>query len=136
MDPATLAATAVGILGPFLGKIGEGSLTRIGESITEKGLEPISRLYEAIKSRFQGDSYATAILDGAEEPGSSPARLDAVRAVLTEILEKDAEFATDIDELVAEARATKATQITDSGASAGRDINLSGKYVAGRDINF
>lgn len=136
MDPAALASTAIGLLGPILGKIGEGGLTRIGESITEKGLEPLSRLYIGIKNRFHGDPYAAAVLGGAEERPSSPARLSALESTLAELLTADPEFATFVDALVTEAKTAGVTRVSDSGAVAGGNVNMQGKYVAGRDMHI
>jgi hypothetical protein len=136
MDPATLASTAIGLLGPLLGKVGEGGLARIGESITDKALEPLSRLYTGVKNRLQGDPYGKAVLAGAEERPGSQARLGALESTLAELLTADPGFATLIEGLVTEAKAAGATHINDSGAVAGGDVNIRGTYAAGRDMHI
>lgn len=136
MDPVTLASTAIGLLGPLLGKIGEGGLARIGESIADKSLEPLTRLYTGIKNRLRDDTYGTAVLAGAEERPESPARLGALESTLAELLATDPEFASLIEEMVTEAKSAGAIQVSDSGAVAGGNVNLKGTYVAGRDMHI
>lgn len=135
MDPTMLAGTAVGLLTPILGKIGEGGLTRIGEAVTEKGLEPLTRLYIGIKERLRGDAYAETVLAGAVQRPDSQARLGALEATLAELLAADPDFTATLERLVGEAKTVSTIHAEDSGAVAGGNMNISGTYVAGRDMH-
>jgi hypothetical protein len=125
MDPTTLAAAAVGLLGPFF--------TKAAENIADTATEKIGALYQAVKAKFHGDAYQQAVLQGAEERPESQARLSALEGLLAETLEQDPEFAATLIRLVEE---TQSIQVTDSGAVAGRDVTMRGTYVAGRDLHI
>jgi hypothetical protein len=65
----------------------------------------------------------------------------AFQVELADVIESesrtDPEFAVTLERLVEEARRAggmSLTQITDAGAVAGRDVNLRGRNVAGRDM--
>lgn len=138
MDPVTLAAAAVGVLGPFLAKLGESGLTKAGEDLADAAGERLGALYTAIKSRFSGEAYQEAVLKGAEDKPDSPTRLGALEGVLAETLEADPDFAATVTRLLAEAQAAgvQAIQVSDSGAVAGGNIAMHGRYVSGRDLTI
>ncbi|MFC5182700.1 hypothetical protein [Actinomadura harenae] len=134
MDPTTLATTATEMLVPVLAAVGSGGANRLGELVTDTALAPVTRLYTAVKNRLSRDSYSETALERAEERPDSAARRQALQAVLAEIIEDDPDFASTLEALVADARTVNVVQ--DSGAVAGRDVNMQGGYVAGRDITF
>lgn len=136
MEPITLAAAAVGILAPFLGKIAEGGLARAGETLGDTVTEGLGNLHQAIRRRLGRDTYAQGILTGAEEQPDDPRRLAALEGVIAEAIERDPEFAASIGALLEEARAAGAQtiQVNDSGAVAGGNITITGTNVAARDL--
>jgi hypothetical protein len=138
MDPATLAAATVGLLAPFLGKIGDAGLARVGDSLTAAATEHLGRLYQAIKKKLAGDPYHDAILRGAEERPDSQPRLSALEGILSGSLAEDPGFAAAVAGLFDQATAAGARtiQVTGSGAVAGGDASMTGRYVAGRDMRI
>lgn len=123
MEPVTLAAAAVALLGPYLGKLGENA----GDATSGAA----RRLYEALKARFRDDAYAEPILEGAVQRPDSKARLAALEGVIAEVAEEDPAFAAEIGGHVGSVQS-----VVDSGAVAGRDLAINARYAAGRDLHI
>lgn len=138
MDPMTLASAAVGMLGPFLAKLAESGMAKAGENMADAAGERLGALYNAVKSRFSGDTYQEAVLRGAEDRPDNPTRLNALEGVLAEVLEADPDFADTLSRLLdaAQAAGVQALRVSDSGAVAGGDVTMRGTYVAGRDLHI
>jgi hypothetical protein len=97
----SLALAAVAVLGPYLAKAGQTFSEKAGEALAQKAGE----LYQVIKRRFAGDTYAETTLARAEEQPAAENRLAALKLVLTEKIQGDPQFATAVRRLVEEARA-------------------------------
>lgn len=137
MDPVTLAAAAVALLGPFLRQVGEQTADSVSHAVSDAAVPAIKRLYRALRARLRPGTYAGGQLDGVEERPDSESRQQALQAALAEELEADPAFAREVEALVAEAQAAGGVEITaeGSGAVAGRDVHQHGRYVAGRDMH-
>ncbi|MDQ4069098.1 MAG: hypothetical protein M3203_06465 [Actinomycetota bacterium] len=139
MDPVSLAAAAVGLLAPFLQRIGEKTAEEVSETLSEETVPALKRLFNALKDRLRPGSYAGNQLEGVEERPDSGPRQQALRDALVEQFEADPAFAAEVESLVKEAQATAGVQVitaTDAGAIAGRDVRQQGHYVSGRDITI
>jgi hypothetical protein len=139
MDPATLAAGAVSLLLVHLGKGVERAAEKVGEDVWKAVKTRTQSIYEAIRKRFAGDSYASKTLERMEEKPDDDARQAAVHDILQEKLGEDAEFMAALTQLMQEARragADAVIQVIGSGAAAADHSVASGQsgYAAGRDI--
>jgi hypothetical protein len=142
MDPVTLAAAAVGLLGPFLRSIGdktaEKTAEEVSQTLSERAVPAVKRLFKALKEKLRPGSYAGNQLEGVEEKPDSDTRRQALTDALAEELEADPAFAAEVEGLVNEAEAAGGVQVTatDAGVVAGGDVHQSGTYVAGRDMTI
>lgn len=131
MDTATLAASVVTVLAPYLAKAGEEFAKEVGKTAGGK----IGALYQAIKSRFQHHPAASeALIDLEQAPGDEDAQA-ALRQQLKKILATDDDFARQMNEWLQAYQANANTSITASGdhsTAAGRDVRTT---TAGRDIS-
>ncbi|RRR77627.1 hypothetical protein [Streptomyces sp. RP5T] len=138
MDPAALAATAVAVLLPYLHQLAGRVTERTADALSDSGLPKVQQLYQALKERLRPGSYAGNVLEGAEERPDSEGRQQALGAALAEELERDPDFAADVERLIAQAQEPGGAtfSVTDSGAVAGRDVVQRGRNVAGRDLTI
>jgi len=99
MEVETLASTAITVLSPYLTKIGKGIASKASSAAWEKATE----LYDLIKDRFdkETDEYPSQTLERFEKEPEK--RTAAMTEVLTEIIEKDSEFAGKLESLLLEA---------------------------------
>lgn len=96
-----LAAAAISILTPYLSEAGKSFAQKFGETLAEKA----GKLYQAIKSKFTGDTYAEQTLGRVEEKPDSEGRNSTLEQVLIEKLQEDSDFAQLLQRLVEEAKA-------------------------------
>jgi hypothetical protein len=136
MDPVSLAATAVALLGPYLAQAAGGFATRSGEAIAEGAVPKVKALYERLRAKLVSGSYPRALLEGVEAEPDNPDRQEILKAELAKLLAQDERFASELERLVKEAEQAGGVRITatDVGVVAGRDASLRGRYVAGRDM--
>lgn len=115
MDPAFLAASIVAWLAPYLAKAGETITQKVGE-----------KLYTAIKTRVETKPVVKeALADLEKTPTDADART-IVELQLKKLLTEDKEFAAQIEKMVQEAEAERATPsntASEGGVAAGRDIS-------------
>lgn len=100
MDAQAIAVAVMGFLGPYLAVAGESFAKQAGEKLAEK----VSSLYQTIKEKFQGDTYAEQSLARTEEKPDSEARRATLTEVLVEKLTEDADFAQRVQKLLEEAK--------------------------------
>jgi hypothetical protein len=136
VDPTSLAAAAVAVLGPYLAQAASGFAKRTGETIADGAVPAVKALYERLRSRLSPGSYQGALLDGVEAEPDDPGRQEILKAELAKLLEQDKRFAAELEGLVEAAERAGGAQITATGAGvvAGRDVNLRGNYVAGKNM--
>ena len=100
MDPATLAASALAILSPYLIKAGGAAAQKIGEALPENA----KKLWEALSAQFRAKpGGAEAVKNMSADPTNQNA-LEALRSGLKEALETDPEFMDQMKRLFENAR--------------------------------
>jgi hypothetical protein len=104
MEIETVAATAIGILRPYLAKGGQAFSEKAGEKLAEKA----GSLWLAIKTRFASDPDIQAKVD-------PDARLSTIEEVLIEKMKADSEFATTVNRLVEEVKEVHNRQVISRG---------------------
>jgi hypothetical protein len=100
MNPPEIASAVIAFLSPYLIKTGEEVAAKAGEAVWKK----VEEIHKAIKVRFarEKDDYSRNILRGFEEKPEK--RKEALREVLTEIIQKDQAFAARLSKLLEEAK--------------------------------
>lgn len=102
MDFQAIAINVVGALVPYFVKIGERTAEKIGEKLPDK----ISELYETIKKKFRGDSYAEESLRRVESKPEIKTRKENLKDVIAEKLEEDKKFTVQIQKLLEEIKSS------------------------------
>jgi hypothetical protein len=138
MDPVSLAAAAVM---PFLVNYAQHLAGLAGKVVDEAVTDRLRAIWEAVKTRFAGDSQAGGALGRLAEQPDNPRRQAAVEDHLDEVIEKDPAFAAELAQLVRSAERTATISdvvVRDSGAVAmGGDVTISaGGHAAGRDVTI
>lgn len=96
MDPATIAASAMTVLTPYIKDAGTEALKTVGEMALGKAKDLLSWL----KDRFSGDPVATKDLSRYE---SNPEKFESVlQSTLEEKIQGDAAFAGELQKRVNE----------------------------------
>ena len=137
MDSAIIASAAVGLLAPYLNKMGAKAAEKIGETIPGK----IDELFKAIKDKFAEDTDAENVLDSTQKKPDSKGRALALAEVLEEKMKGDNEFTELLVKLISELQTSlegdqfqqnikvtgKAGDIYQIGEIKGNDINIGKK---------
>lgn len=134
MDPVMLATTVIAAIRPLLGKFADSATSKAADAAADTVGSGVTALYRTIRKRMALDGYHQAILQGAEDQPDSEDRIDTLSRTLASILKADPEFANAIADLVGQT--TQSFAISDSGAVAGRDVNITATYAAGRDLSI
>ena len=127
MEPISLATAVV------------SALTTLGTSFAagaaERLLRGLDRLAQLVRNQLSGDP---ASRDLVEEVIGSPNESSQERLTLrlAQQITRDEAFGRALEQALAEADAAGSVQAQDAGAVAGRDVNLKGRYVAGRDMSI
>lgn len=100
MDPATLAATATGLLASVLTKIGASAVEEVGAKLPEK----LERVWAAISDRFKGNGAAAGAASDLVKNAADTDNQAAFALQLKKALKEDTGFADLLADLVAEAR--------------------------------
>jgi hypothetical protein len=137
MDPVTLATTVVGLLAPYLLKVGEKVAGTLTDRAADAAPGVVERLYRTLKSRLRPGSYEATQLEGVEAKPDSPARQQALATTLAEFLAEHPEVAAELEPLAVEAQQAGAqVQAIQSGITAGGNISIhAGGDVVGRDAS-
>ncbi len=98
MDPATIALTVAGLVAK---KALEAASGKAGES----AWAAIGRIASAIRAKFGGDHEVTETMDRLEAKPTSQARTQELAEVLEPRLEANPDFATELAQLVEQAKA-------------------------------
>jgi hypothetical protein len=134
MDPVVLAAAAMAVIRPLLGKFADAATSKAADAAASAAGSGATALYRTVRKRMVRDAYHEAILQGAEDQPGSEDRVDTLTRTLAAILKTDPDFASAIADLVGQT--TQNITVTDSGAVAGRDVNITAAYAAGRDLTI
>ena len=105
MDIATLAATAVAALTPYVKDAVEDFAGKAGELALEKA----KALFQRLKDKFSGDGYIEGALSRFEKAPEEYA--SAVEKIIQEAAEKDAQFADYVGTLVDEIEAVSVAEV-------------------------
>jgi hypothetical protein len=139
MDPVSLAAGASALLVTYLGRVGDQAASNLGDALAEAAVARLRQLHDWVKGKVAGRPVAERALQRLEEEPGDERRLVVFEDALVELIESDPAFADDLHRLVvdaAQASGPTFSNITDAGAIAGRDVNLRGRNVAGRDLTI
>ncbi|MCK6630332.1 MAG: hypothetical protein L6R45_34825 [Anaerolineae bacterium] len=117
MDIQAISVAVVALLGPYLVKAGEAFAEKAGEKLAEK----VGELYQVIKKKFKGDTYAEQTLTRVEEKPEAKGRQDALIAVLAEKMQEDTNFAEKMQRLLEE------SEQVGGGDVIKQQLNISGK---------
>ena len=121
MDPATLAATALTVLTPYLAKAGGAVAGKIGEVLPEQA----GKLWTAINAKFAGRPAAEeAVKDLSHDPADEDNQA-ALRKELRKALSEDAQFMADLGPLLENARKESIQNSVIAGEN-GTAINVGG----------
>ena len=135
MDPQTIAAMTVNVIGPHLAKAGEALVKEVGQV----ALDAMKSIYSTVKEALAGDSYAEETLERLEEDPQSESRLTALESLLEERLQADQEFAATLQGLLEEAKEAGVEdivqQVTVSGQARTGDITQIGKIEGDVDLS-
>jgi hypothetical protein len=138
VDPVSLAAAAVPIMLAWLRKATGPVVDDIVDSTSAAAAAKLKQIYQAIKDRFAGDTFAEQALDRVGEDTESAPRQRTLEDVLAERLEKDPDFAHVLEGLIGELSPAEQASIVaiNTGIAAGGDVTQSGHNVAGRDLTI
>jgi hypothetical protein len=129
MDPATLAATATGLLAPFLAKMGESAMEEVGAQLPEK----IGKVWGAIAARFKGNPTASGAANDLTKKPDDPENQETFALQLRKALKEDPEFAEMFAGLVHDAQ--ESVRNVGDGAVATGGSNAAGKIEVGGDMS-
>jgi hypothetical protein len=138
MDPASLAAAAVGFIVSYLQQV-SGQLTeRSGQAVADAAFVKAKALYARVRAKLAPDSSYGVLLQGVEETPEDTDRQESLKAALATMVAHDTGFEADLERLVAQAQTAGRVSVTatDVGVFAGRDAKLQGRYTAGRDMTI
>jgi hypothetical protein len=114
-------------------------LNRVAGDLDDMVLGKLTALYERVKAKVTGESFAGQALERLEEEPENTRRQGAFEDALAEVVRGDPSFATALAGLLEEAQRTAGptlTRIEQSGAtSIHGDVTLEGTNVAGRDLH-
>jgi len=97
MDPiASLAATAVAALAPYLAKAGEKLAEKTGEAVADK----IGALYQVLKTRFEDKPAPKEALTDLEAHPKDPDSKAALRRQLTKQMDADPSLKDTLEKLL------------------------------------
>ena len=123
MDPITIATAATSLLAPYNKKAGAAALDKLAEQLPES----IGKVWNAISNRSQ--SAVEAAGDLANKPDDSDNEV-FLKKQLQKALEKDSEFASQLMELIEQAKSDPSINIGGDGvvatnnSFAAREINV------------
>lgn len=140
MDPASLAALAVGALVRFAAHRAAGVANRAGREVDAAVDDRLDRLYDAVRRRLVGDARAERTLDDLKAQPDDARRQGRLELALEEVIEKDPEFATRLASMLDDlSKHPPAGGIAarDTGPVAGGNVVITGgRDAAGRDLTY
>lgn len=137
-DPAMLASQALPFLLTYLRHVGGRLADRVAGDLDDMVLGKLTALYERVKTKVSGGSFAGQALERLGEEPENAWRQGAFEDALVEVVHRDPSFATVLAGLLEDASRAAGptlTHIEESGAtSIHGDITMKGTNVAGRDL--
>jgi hypothetical protein len=139
-DPTALAPQALPLLVIYLRHLGGRLADRVGGDLDDLVVGKLTALYERVKAKVTGDSFAGQALERLEQEPENPRRQLAFEDALAEVVQGDLSFAAALAGLLEDARRAAGptlARIEESGAtSIHGDLTLDGTNVAGRDLHI
>jgi hypothetical protein len=139
-DPATLASQALPFLLTYLRHVGGRLAGHVAGDLDDLVVGKLTALYDRVKVKVTGDSYAEQALERLEQETENTRRQGAFEDALAEVAQGDPSFAAALAGLLEDARLAAGptlTRIEASGAtSIHGDLTLEGTNVAGRDLHI
>lgn len=139
MDPISVAAV-VALIATFVEKVAGRATEQVAEDVGNDFADRIRQLFETVKTRFSGESYAAGALERFEAEPGNERRRTTLEDALSEIVDSDPAFEKELEGFLTDARKdapTGSTWVSESGAvSLHGDIRQAGRYVAGRDMSI
>jgi hypothetical protein len=131
MDPITLATAATALLAPFLSKVGEKAIEKIAEQLPDKVGAVWHGIWNRIKEKPAAADAANDLVTNAEDP-------DYQQTFVTQLkkaIEKDEDFASQLTELVEQARSDPSINIGGDGVVANNNSTAVGKISIGGSVS-
>lgn len=140
MDPASLAALAVGALVRYAASKAAGVARRAGKDVDAAVDDRLDRLYDAVRERLVGDPRAERTLNDLETRPDDARRQGRLELALEEVIEKNPDFATRLEAMLEDlSNRPPAGGIAarDTGPVAGGNVVITGgRDAAGRDLTY
>jgi hypothetical protein len=138
VDPATLAALAVGALVRYIATKAASVAGRAGRDIDAVVDDRLDRLYKAIRERMVGDGRAERTLSDVEAQPDDARRQGRLELALEEVIEEDPGFASRLAAMLDDLSRHPppgGIAVRDAGPVAGGDVVITaGRDAAGRDL--
>jgi hypothetical protein len=138
MDPVSLAGAVVAVLGPYLARMAGRVADAAGDELARAPLPKLGRLHDAIRRRLAPGTYEGNLLTGVEERPEHEGRRRALADALAETLEQDERFASELERLLEDVRASgdAGTRIgrVEGPVAVGGSVVQRGRNVAGHDL--
>jgi hypothetical protein len=137
MDLATLAATVTALVAPYLAKLGEAAMGKVGEQLPEK----IGNVWNLIIQRFKENPVASGVTNDLAQKADDLHNQEAFTDQLKNALSDDPEFARALSEMMEQAPGNisnvgNGTVATGGGIGVGNvevGGNLDGNIVIGNN---
>jgi hypothetical protein len=138
-DPAVLASQALPLLVTYLHHVGGRLADRVAGDLDDMVVGKLTALYERVKVKVTGDSFAGQALERLEQEPENTRRQGAFEDALGEVAQGDPSFSAALAGLLEDARRAAGptlTRIEASGAtSIHGNVTMEGTNVAGRDLH-
>ena len=111
-DPAALASQALPLLVTYLRHMGGRLADRVAGDLDEMVLGRLTALYERVKAKVTGESFAGQALERLERDPESARRQGAFEDALAEVVQGDPSFAVALADLLVDARRAAGPTLT------------------------
>jgi hypothetical protein len=131
MDPVTLATAVTTLLAPYIAKMGEKAMEKIGENLPEK----VGNLWGAISNRFKDKPAAADAANDFAKNAEDTDNQDAFALQLRKMLKEDESFASLLTDLLEQAKSEAGISNVGDGAVANNHSNAIGKIQVGGNLS-
>ncbi len=141
MDPASLTALCMGLLGPYFAAVGSSIATEAGKDIYQQG----KHLFEFIKARFSREPDGGKAVRVLEDSASDPDLRSTLETKLLRLVSTDATFANELRQIIQSGPRQSLTQEEEAVArrirmtnalGAGTQEIKQGKHATAEDVDF
>jgi hypothetical protein len=134
MDPVTLAAAALSVVGPYLVKIAGKAAQGLADSVSDDAVEFGRKMWKRIRQAFAGSATDDVAARAEKDPNDADT-LEIVKHMLIERLKSDPALASDLEGLVKQAEQSGVViNATDAGMVVGGNVTQTAQRdIIGRD---